>query len=128
MNPRAATASIDRHVGLRLRQRRIEMGLKQSAVAHTLGIASQQLGKYETGKNRLSAGRLFVAAAALEVPLAYFFEGLGGDLPVARSGHASRHAIEINRLLSLLPPATLAHVAGVMRALAAQPAQQEEAA
>lgn len=67
---------IDLHVGARLRFRRLERGMSQEALATSVGLRFQQIQKYEKGQNRIGASRLYRLAAALDVPLAYFFEGL----------------------------------------------------
>ena len=70
------TQDVDRHVGARVRERRIMMGLTQQQLADLLGVTYQQAHKYERGINRVSAGRLFEIARVLSVPVNYFFEGL----------------------------------------------------
>ena len=67
---------VDDHVGERIRERRTMMGLTQEHLAKALDISYQQVQKYETGANRVSAGRLFEIAKRLEVDVAYFFENL----------------------------------------------------
>lgn len=67
---------IDVHVGARLRARRKLIGSSQEALADALGLTFQQVQKYERGFNRISASKLYRAAAVLEVAPAYFFEGL----------------------------------------------------
>ncbi len=67
---------VDRHVGQRLRQRRLALGLSQQDVAALLGIAYQQVQKYESGLNRLSAGRLYMLSHILQMPVGDFFDGL----------------------------------------------------
>ncbi len=69
----------DKHVGQRLRERRVVLGLSQTALADGLGISFQQVQKYETGSNRIGAGRLYGCAELLGVSPAYFFEGLEGS-------------------------------------------------
>ena len=66
----------DIHVGTRIRQRRHICGLTQQQVAEAIGVKFQQLQKYETGANRVSASRLIDLSGALAVDAAYFFEGL----------------------------------------------------
>ncbi|MDZ4761593.1 MAG: helix-turn-helix transcriptional regulator [Alphaproteobacteria bacterium] len=66
---------IDKHVGRRLRWRRRELRLSQEALAAKLGLTFQQVQKYERGANRISAGRLFELARALDTSIAYFYEG-----------------------------------------------------
>ncbi len=67
---------VDAHVGKRLRLRRTLMGLSQEAVARAVGITFQQVQKYEKGSNAMNAGRLYEFARFMNVPVAYFFEGL----------------------------------------------------
>ncbi len=66
----------DRHVGTRIRERRIMLGLSQQQMADLIGVTYQQAHKYERGINRISAGRLYEIAQVLGVPVSYFFEGL----------------------------------------------------
>ena len=75
---------VDVHVGQRVRQRRWMVGMTQQQLGDKVGIKFQQIQKYETGTNRISASRLWDIAAALEVPVSFFFEGLGhGQLGLA---------------------------------------------
>lgn len=67
---------IDLHVGQRLRQRRCLLGMTQQKLAESVGIKFQQIQKYESGANRVSASRLWALAEALQVPVSHFFEGL----------------------------------------------------
>ena len=69
----------DLHVGARLRERRIALGLTQQQLAELIGVTYQQAHKYETVSNRISAGRLYQLAQALGVDTNYFFDGLGGE-------------------------------------------------
>jgi transcriptional regulator with XRE-family HTH domain len=72
--PRAQ--DIDRHIGARLRQRRVMNGLTQQGLADLIGVTYQQAHKYEHGVNRIAAGRLYTIAQVLDVEVGYFFEGL----------------------------------------------------
>lgn len=73
---------VDTHVGQKIREARLVRGMTQSGVAKQLGLSFQQLQKYETGYNRVSASKLFEISQLLEVVPAYFFEGLiSGELP-----------------------------------------------
>jgi len=67
---------IDLHLGKRLRRRRRLLGLTQQQLAVSVGVRFQQIQKYECGANRISAARLWQLSEALEVPVAYFFDGL----------------------------------------------------
>ncbi|MEN8723012.1 MAG: helix-turn-helix transcriptional regulator [Alphaproteobacteria bacterium] len=68
---------VDSHVGQKLRQRRWLMGMTQQELGSAVGIRFQQIQKYESGANRVSASRLWDISQVLEVPVAYFFDGLG---------------------------------------------------
>ncbi len=70
---------VDVHVGQRVRQRRWMMSITQQQLGDKVGIKFQQIQKYETGTNRVSASRLWDIAQTLEVPVAFFFEGLEGQ-------------------------------------------------
>ena len=70
---------VDVHVGKRVRHRRWLVGMTQQQLAEKVGIKFQQIQKYETGMNRVSASRLWDIAAALSVPVSFFFEGLSED-------------------------------------------------
>lgn len=67
---------VDVHVGKRVRHRRWMVGMTQQQLAEKVGIKFQQIQKYETGMNRVSASRLWDIAEALAVPVSYFFEGM----------------------------------------------------
>ena len=73
---RADAQQVDLHVAARLRERRLVLGLTQQQLAERIGASYQQVHKYETGVNRLSAGRLVQLAEALEVEVGHFFAGL----------------------------------------------------
>jgi transcriptional regulator with XRE-family HTH domain len=77
---------VDTHIGQRLRQRRTMMGLSQESVARAVGITFQQVQKYEKGTNAMNAGRLYEFANFMNVPVAYFFDGL--EQSVGKSGFA----------------------------------------
>ena len=72
---------IDIHVGRRLRQRRRLLGLTQEKLAQAVDIRFQQIQKYESGSNRVSASRLWSLSKALDVSISYFFEGMNGAEP-----------------------------------------------
>lgn len=68
---------IDRHVGLRIRMRRKELGISQERLAEAIGLTFQQVQKYERAANRVSASKLWEMARALSTNIGYFYEGLG---------------------------------------------------
>ena len=66
----------DKHVGSRVRMRRLMLNMSQTKLADALGITFQQVQKYEKGTNRISASRLQHISTVLQVPVPFFFEGL----------------------------------------------------
>ena len=71
---------VDLYVSSRIRERRTMLGLTQQQLAELIGVTYQQAHKYETGMNRISAGRLYQLAQALEVEVSYFFDGVNAGL------------------------------------------------
>ena len=69
---------IDKHIGSRVRARRIMLGMSQERLAGALGLTFQQVQKYEKGVNRIGASRLLQIAGILDVGIEFFFEGLPG--------------------------------------------------
>lgn len=67
---------VDVHVGRKVRQRRTLLGMSQEKLAELFGVSFQQVQKYERGTNRVSASRLHLLSKILDVPIAFFFEGL----------------------------------------------------
>ena len=68
---------LDIEIGQRIRQARLAKAVTQDGLAQLLGISFQQVQKYESGSNRVSASRLLNVANALEVPVTYFYDELG---------------------------------------------------
>jgi transcriptional regulator with XRE-family HTH domain len=94
------TQDIDRHVGARIRERRIMLGLTQQQIADLIGVTYQQAHKYERGINRISAGRLFEIARVLSVPVAYLFEGVDGTEEAVTHPPRERMCLELARNFS----------------------------
>lgn len=92
----------DRHVGSRIRERRVMLGLSQQQLARMIGVTYQQAHKYERGLNRISAGRLFEVAQVLGVPVAWFFEGLEGDSEPTEASPRQRRGLELARNFALI--------------------------
>lgn len=84
---------VDVHVGARLRERRVLLGLTQTELADLLGITFQQAQKYERGTNRISASRLYDIANVLELPIQWFYDDMPEDIenqsPRKRAGLAA---------------------------------------
>jgi transcriptional regulator with XRE-family HTH domain len=79
---------VDVHVGKRVRHRRWMVGMTQQQLAEKVGIKFQQIQKYETGMNRVSASRLWDISEALSVPVSYFFEGMDRAEGASENGEA----------------------------------------
>ncbi|MGR3760916.1 helix-turn-helix domain-containing protein [Roseobacteraceae bacterium NS-SX3] len=86
----------DIHVGKRIRHRRWLQDMTQQELAAKAGVKFQQIQKYETGANRVSASRLVDLARALDVTPAFFFEGLAEGSPATEP--ASREEADLLRL------------------------------
>lgn len=101
--------SVDVHVGKRIRHRRWMIGVTQQQLAEKVGIKFQQIQKYETGMNRVSASRLWDIAEALQVPVSFFFEGLDAAGRAAHSANADlmsdKEALELLRSYYAIPEA-----------------------
>jgi transcriptional regulator with XRE-family HTH domain len=65
---------VDSHVGRRIRQRRMLMGMSQEKLGEAIGLTFQQVQKYERAANRISASKLYDISRALDVPVSFFFE------------------------------------------------------
>src|SRR5580704_16295015 len=96
------TQDIDRHVGARIRESRIMLGLTQQQLADLIGVTYQQAHKYERGINRVSAGRLFQIARALSVPVGTFFEGIEGPQSKVQTAR-ERMCLELAKNFSQIP-------------------------
>ena len=81
---------IDRHVGSRVRMRRMLASVSQEKLGEALGLTFQQVQKYEKGANRISASRLQNIAKILGVPVSFFFEGAPmGESLIAGMGESA---------------------------------------
>ena len=84
---------IDRHVGLRIRMRRKELGISQERLADSIGLTFQQVQKYERAAKRVSASKLWEMARALNTSIAYFYEGLS-ETPEAPGSNLPRETVQ----------------------------------
>lgn len=105
---------VDVHVGKRVRHRRWMVGMTQQQLGEIVGIKFQQIQKYETGMNRVSASRLWDIAHALGVQISFFFEGYAeGDVSIEASEQkpsraqgdllADKEALELVRSYYAIP-------------------------
>nr|WP_111298060.1 helix-turn-helix transcriptional regulator [Paracoccus saliphilus] len=112
--------SVDVHVGKRIRHRRWMIGMTQQQLADKVGIKFQQIQKYETGMNRVSASRLWDIARAVDVPVSFFFEGLhDGELQAVVEGDifADKEALQLVRAYYAMPEAQRRQIFELARVL-----------
>lgn len=98
--PRNGKDPVDVHVGRRIKERRLRVGVTPKRLAAALGVSLPQLAKYESGENRLGVSGLYIAARALRITTEHFFEGAEPRTPVADEIDATRRRI-INDFLEL---------------------------
>ena len=75
---------IERSIGAAIRKRRLDLGMTQEQLASKLGLSYQQIQKYETGLNRITAGRLFLISKILFTDLDYFFKNTENETPAQK--------------------------------------------
>ncbi|WP_045391095.1 helix-turn-helix domain-containing protein [Falsirhodobacter sp. alg1] len=103
--------AVDQHVGKSIRHHRCAVGMTQQKLAEAVGIKPQQIQKYESGANRVSASRLWDIAKVLDVPLLTFFTGLPDPHP------ADTGATELMQLLGSIPQQKRAKLFDLARSL-----------
>lgn len=120
----------DALIGRRLRRRRWMLGLTQTQVAEKVGIKFQQIQKYESGQNRISASRLWDLAVALDAPVSYFFEDLAGletgemDQPTDEIN--ARESADLLRAYYAIASDPRRRIFELVRTLGAQPSPADE--
>ena len=94
--------AIDMHVGARVRMRRLMLDMTQEKLGDALGLTFQQVQKYEKGANHIGAGRLQQLSAILQVPIAFFFDGMRPATAVLTTGSPSDAlpTSELNKFLA----------------------------
>ncbi|WP_134680103.1 helix-turn-helix domain-containing protein [Paracoccus ravus] len=112
--------NVDVHVGKRIRHRRWMIGMTQQQLAEKVGIKFQQIQKYETGMNRVSASRLWDIAQAVDVPISFFFDGIEeGQIPTPVEGDilADKEALQLVRAYYAMPEAQRRQIFELARVL-----------
>jgi transcriptional regulator with XRE-family HTH domain len=115
---------VDQHVGARLRSLRLMLGVTREKLAEIAGVTYQQIQKYETGANRLSAGKLVAMGEGLGVKPEYFFDGLpsadsADSMPSdIRDFMASRDGVAIMKAFQLLPASKRSAIMRLVQAIA----------
>lgn len=115
--------SVDIHVGRRLKARRLFLGLSQTDLAERVDVSYQQIQKYELGRNRVSASRLWEIAEALNVPVAFFFEGLSANVIQKCTSDidavmSNKDVVALVRAYVAMPEHQRVHVLNLAKALA----------
>lgn len=129
--PNKLNRRVDDYVGTRIRLRRTLLGLTQEELAAALTISYQQIQKYETGANRISAGRLFQIAQRLGIDVSYFFDNLDPEATPKGLPHGGRNRVAIDLVRNFLEipdedaRSALAHLVKALKGHTSE--QQEEA-
>ena len=127
---------IDKHVGSRVRMRRMMLSMSQEKLGDALGLTFQQVQKYERGSNKISADKLWRVAQHYHVELEYFFQDIEpglmqstGPIEPGKQGRAphGRLRLAIGREARRLSPRILRAVLNVMRAASGAPADTTDA-
>ncbi|WP_395944208.1 helix-turn-helix domain-containing protein [Brevundimonas sp.] len=125
---------VDRHVGRRVQEKRLGLGLTQTALARAVGVSFQQVQKYEKGTNRVSASKLYEIAEFMKVDIPFFFIGFNGarpglgeeETPAFDHDHkATKHSVEIARLAPRLPARNQKLVLDMMREMLGEGAEND---
>jgi transcriptional regulator with XRE-family HTH domain len=93
---------VDLHIGQRVRHRRWLLGMTQQQLAQSVGIRFQQIQKYESGANRVSASRLWDLAQALDIPVSFFFEGLLNKQETNGEGNVEAGVLQNKETMDLI--------------------------
>jgi len=117
------TRRVDEFVGEQIRRRRTMLGLTQDQLAQALGISYQQVQKYETGTNRVSAGRLYDISRVLDSGVGVFFDGIEPDResPDEAADRGNRATIELVRnFQAIMDPQVRRAVSSLVKSLSGQ--------
>lgn len=96
MKTEKSTTDVDKHIGKRIHELRLVMGMSRELLAEKVGVTHQQVHKYECGINRMAIGRLLDVAKSLRTPIAYFLEGIDANTTDAPTEHR-RMSMEVTR-------------------------------
>jgi transcriptional regulator with XRE-family HTH domain len=118
--PTRQVTAVDDYVGARIRERRTGLGLTSHQLAEKVDLSYQHVLNYERGRDRISAGRLYVIACALSTPIDYFYEGIDDKKPKVPAARQGRHRqLDMARHLHEIHDEThLGAISQVARALA----------
>ncbi len=109
---------VDVHVGGRVRDRRTLIGMSQEELGKHVGLTFPQIQKYENGRDRIAASRLWQFSLILGRPLSWFFEGIGERKRKGDDLLAKRETLQLVRYLSACDPDVQKHLAAMIDAVA----------
>ncbi len=109
---------VDVHVGRRVKARRTLIGMSQEELGKHVGLTFQQIQKYEQGKNRMGASRLWQFSLILGQPISWFFEGIGERKRKRDDLLAKRDTLKFVRYFSACDPDVQNHLAAMIKAVA----------
>ena len=109
---------VDVHVGKRIRERRVSLGLSQTDLGDNLGLTFQQIQKYEKGANRISASKLWALSNLFKVSIEWFFDGLGKAGKGQKDVMTRPGALELAKYYSACPASTRKRLLALIRATA----------
>ena len=109
---------VDIHVGKRVRERRVSLGMSQANLGEYLGLTFQQIQKYERGVNRISASRLWVLSHLFKVPVEWFFEGLEETSQKQNDVMTRQETRQLARYYEACPPSIRNRLRALIRATA----------
>lgn len=107
---------LDAAIGARLRARRLDLGKTEWDLGYEMGASGGQVLAWETGQMQMTAGELWLAGQALDVPLAWFFEGIDGATPDAGVAEIALH-----RLFARLPQGFKAALLELVQSVVGEP-------
>lgn len=118
---------VDVYVGQRVRMRRVMCGLSQTALANRIGLTFQQLQKYESGMNRISASKLWLIAQELDAPVQWFFtDAVVGKSPTAEFG-TKRETLELVRNFMNISQESRKHFLSLAKSVGPEVVEEAEA-
>ncbi len=109
---------VDVHVGGRVKAGRTLIGMSQTELGKHIGVTFQQIQKYETGMNRITASRLWDISLVLGRPISWFFEGIGERKRKGDDLVAKRETLQLVRYLSACDPDVQKHLAAMINVVA----------
>ena len=115
---RDGSRPVDVYVGMRVKNRRVLVGMGQDELGERIGLTFQQIQKYERGKSRISAGKLWEISGILGVPVKWFFEGADKPNVQAEYTQEERKKLKLARAFNACPKETQDHLLALFKAVA----------